>query len=153
MHLSPNASPDIARLLTLFARLVAENGFKALTPASVDEFVREPGEAVLFFAEDPRRVPESWDVAVVLPSILRLSARPLRVGLLDPVTARALAGRFGVAVWPSLVFTRDGEYLGCIERMQDWNDYEERISAILSAEPSSPPAGKSPPIGSAAGVQ
>lgn len=138
MHPTPNASPDIARLLTLFARLVAENGFKALTLANFDEFVHEPGEAVLFFAEDPKRVSESWDVAVVLPSILRMIARPLRVGLLDPVSARALAARFGVTVWPSLVFTRDGGYLGRIERMQDWNDYEERILAILSKEPSSP---------------
>ncbi len=135
MQATPNASPDIARLLTLFARLVAENGFKALTAESVGDFVAAPGEAVLFFAEDPKRVPETWDVAAVLPGILRLSSRALRVGLLDPTAARAVAPQYRVRVWPSLVFTRDGQYLGAIERMQDWNDYEHQIAAILSAAP------------------
>lgn len=139
MEFSPNASPDIARLLTLFARLVAQQGYKALSAQSTREFVEAPGEAMLFFAEDPKRVPETWDVAVVLPDIVRTNCPQVRVGLLDPVSARALAGEFGVSLWPSLVFLRDGQYLGAIERMRDWDDYARRIAAIRAGMPARPP--------------
>jgi len=133
------SAPDIARLLTLFARQVRESGFSALSAAGADEFAARPGPAVLFFADDPKRVPETWDVAVVLPDILRASAEPLRVGLLDPAAARALAGRYGVFRWPSLVFLRDGAYLGALERMRDWGEYLEEIPRILARPASRPP--------------
>jgi len=134
------STPDIARLLTLFARQVRESGFTALSGANVTEFAELPGAAVLFFADDPKRVPETWDVAVVLPDILRAGAEPLRVGLLDPASARRLAPRFGVIRWPSLVFLRDGAYLGVIERMRDWDEYLAEIPKILALPPTEPPA-------------
>lgn len=134
---TPHASPDLSRLLTLFARHVASHGFHALPAAGVQDFVAMPGEAVLFFAEDPRRVPETWDVAVVLPDLVRLSPRPLRVALLDPTVARAVASSHGVELWPSLVFTREGRVLGRIERMRDWDEYARRIPQIMAEDPGS----------------
>ncbi len=134
------STPDIARLLTLFARQVRESGFTALSAAIAAECADLPGAAVLFFADDPKRVPETWDVAVVLPEILRASPEPLRVGLLDPAGARQLAARYGVIHWPSLVFLRDGAYLGVIERMRDWDEYGMEIPRILALPPSSPPS-------------
>ena len=134
------STPDIARLLTLFARQVRESGFTALSATTVAEFAELPGPTVLFFPDDPKRAPETWDVAVVLPDILRASAEPLRVGLLDPASARQLAVEFGVFRWPSLVFLRDGAYLGVIERMRDWDEYLALIPAILALAPSAPPA-------------
>jgi hydrogenase-1 operon protein HyaE len=130
----PHASPDLSRLLTLFARYVATHGFHALPAAGVQEFVALPGDAMLFFSEDPRRVPETWDVAVVLPDLVRLSPRPLRVALLDPTVARALASSYGVDLWPSLVFTREGRILGRIERMRDWDEYAQRIPRIVTED-------------------
>jgi hydrogenase-1 operon protein HyaE len=132
MDPSPHASPDISRLLTLFARLVSRHGFQA--PANVAEFVAAPGAALVFFAEDPKRVPETWDVAVVLPDIVSLSPCPLRVGLLDPAASRAAAANYGVQVWPTLVFTREGQKIGAIERMQGWSEYRELLTAILKPE-------------------
>jgi hydrogenase-1 operon protein HyaE len=142
---TPFASPDLARLLTLYARLVAESGFEAVNAATVEDFVSSPGESVLFFAEDPKRIPETWDLAVVLPEVLRAAGRPLRVGLLDPPLARALATRYGVSVWPSLVFLRDGAYLGALERMRNWDEFGSQIPAILALPPSHPPASGMPP--------
>jgi len=139
------SSPDIASLLTLFARQVREQGFSAVSPASLPEFLEHPGGAVLFFADDPKRVPETWDVAVVLPDILRASGEPLCVGLLDPAGAKTLAERYGVVRWPSLVFLRDGEYLGVIERMRDWDEYAEQIPEILARPASRPPLPGMPP--------
>lgn len=138
MELSPHASPDVGRLLTLFAGLVAKHGFTAPSTGNARDFICEAGESVLFFAEDPRRVPETWDVAVVLPDIVRVNWPQLRVGLLDPPLARALAREFGVTLWPSLVFLSDGRMLGVIERMRDWDDYARRIAAIRAGVPGAP---------------
>jgi hydrogenase-1 operon protein HyaE len=38
-----------------------------------------------------------------------------------------------------MVFLRDGGYLGAITRLLDWDDYLERIRAILAARPHEPP--------------
>ena len=134
------ATPDIARLLTLFASHVRQHGFEAPGPASLKAFLAAPGPAVLVFVEDPRRVPECWDVAVILPDVLRACAPGIRVGLLDPQTSRGLAARFGVCQWPSLVFLRDGGYLGAISRMRDWVEYRSLIPAILALEASESPS-------------
>src|ERR1700690_3607154 len=133
------STPDIARLLTLFTRQVRESGFTALSSTTAAEFPELPGPTVLFFPGARKRVPETWDVAVVLPDVLRASAEPLRVGLLDPASARQLAVEFGVFRWPSLVFLRDGAYLGVIERMRDWDEYLAQIPTILALAPSAPP--------------
>jgi len=93
----------------------------------------------LFFADDPRRLPESWDVAVILPDILAAHRPALRVGLLDPHLGRELAAQFGVRIWPSLVFLRDGNYLGALDRMRDWDDYAVQIPDILARSASTPP--------------
>jgi hydrogenase-1 operon protein HyaE len=145
MQATPYATPDTARLLTLFSQQVQARSYRAPGQAQVDEFAAAPGVAVLFFVDDPRRAPECWDVAVVLPDLLGAFAPAARVALLDPSVARAVAPRFGVSIWPSLVFMRDGGYLGVIERMRDWDEYAQRIPAILARAPSTPPDPRFPP--------
>jgi len=145
MHTTPYATPDTARLLTLFSQHVQARGYRAPGQAQVEDFVAQPGVAVLFFVDDPRSAPECWDVAVVLPDLLAAFAPAARVALLDPTVARAVAPRFGASIWPSLVFLRDGEYLGVIERMRDWDEYAERIPQILARAPSAPPDPRFPP--------
>lgn len=147
---SPHSTPDISRLLTLFARHVQLHGCHAPGATQLDAFVAAPGNAVLFFTDDPRRAPECWDVAVVLPDLLAAHAKGARVALLDPATSKAVAARYGVAIWPSLVFMRDGEYLGVIERMRDWEEYAERIPRILARAPGPVPDPRFPPPAEAA---
>jgi hydrogenase-1 operon protein HyaE len=147
---SPHATPDIARLLTLFARQVQLHGHQAPGVAQLDAFVAAPGPAVLFFTDDPRRAPECWDVAVVLPDLLAAHAPGVRVALLDPATSKAVAPRFGASIWPSLVFLRDSDYLGVIERMRDWPEYAALIPRILSRAPGAVPDPRFPPPAEAA---
>lgn len=132
MELTPNSSPDIARLLTLYAGYVREHGYSAVSAANIQAFIAGPGDAVLLFAEDPRKAPETWDVAVVLPDLLAAAAPTARVGLLDPASTRALSEGFDVTLCPTLLFFRDGQRAGAIERMRDWDHYLERIPQILS---------------------
>jgi hydrogenase-1 operon protein HyaE len=118
----------------LVARLVNECGAARLDDALFDDFVRAPGEAALFFTEDPVRFREVLDVAVILPELRTGCVRPFRIGVLPPPLANAKAATYGVRRWPALVFLRGGEWLGNVEGLRDWNDYVEAVNALLEGE-------------------
>ena len=125
------ATPAEPQLVT---RLVNEAGAARLDDATFEAFVRAPGEAALFFTEDPVRFREVLDVAVILPELARGCSRPFRMGVLPPPLANAKAATYGVRRWPALVFLRAGEWLGNVEGLRDWNDYVEAVNALLEGE-------------------
>lgn len=134
------SNPTRERLEQRFAALRDRHGYACLADtAAAEAFLRESGATLLLFAEDPLRVPETWDLTVILPEVLKDQAQPVRVGLLPPETARALAGRYGLRVWPALLLLRGGDYLGAIEGLQDWGIYRSRLTELLAAPPSRPP--------------
>jgi hydrogenase-1 operon protein HyaE len=55
--------------------------------------------------------------------------------------------RFGFNRWPSLIFLRDGQYVGTLSGMLDWTVYLARIQDLLVA-----PAGRPPSIGIAVNI-
>lgn len=130
----PHAPPLIQRLTDAF-------GFPALSGDDADRFIGEPGAACLFFPGDYNRLDESADVAVVLPELIAAFDGRLRAGVItDKDTERSLQRRFRFNAFPALVFTRDGGWLGTIQRMQDWSDYMRDIHTILAGNPQEPPA-------------
>ena len=124
------ATPDLEKLQTLYARHAAQQGFALLTGETFAAFMAGAGERVVLFADDPRKVPETWDVAVLLPELVAAAGGDLQVGLLLPEAARSLALAHGVNHWPALVFFRDGGYLGAIEGMRDWSVFAGEIQAM-----------------------
>jgi hydrogenase-1 operon protein HyaE len=118
----------------LVTRLVKEGGAARLDDASFDAFLAAPGEAVLFFTEDPVRFREVLDVAVILPELARGCSRPFRIGVLPPPLANAKAATYGVRRWPALVFLRSGEWLGNVEGLRDWGDYIEAVNVLLEGD-------------------
>ena len=48
--------------------------------------------------------------------------------------AIALQKHYGFRAWPSLVFVRDGAYLGTVSKMKNWSEYLTEISELLTAE-------------------
>lgn len=136
------SSPNLEKLQALYARHADQQGYALLSAESFDAFVAGTGERVVLFADDPRKVPETWDVAVLLPELVACAAGKLSVGLLEPETARTLAGRYGVSRWPALVFFRDGGYVGVIDGMRDWGVFANEIPAMLSR-----PVSRAPGIG------
>jgi hydrogenase-1 operon protein HyaE len=118
----------------LVTRLVKEGGAARLDDASFDAFLAAPGEAALFFTEDPIRFREVLDVAVILPELARGCSRPFRIGVLPPPLANAKAATYGVRRWPALVFLRAGEWLGNVEGLRDWGDYVEAVNVLLEGE-------------------
>lgn len=136
------SNPTLARLGEHFQRLSAQHGCTELDGESFEEFVRQPGESLILFAEDPQKVPETWDIAVILPELMKGLVRTPRVGLLAPEVARALAPRYGIRLWPALLAMRNGAYLGAIEGLKDWNVYAGQLPQLLAG-----PEGRPPSIG------
>ena len=132
-------SPGIERLQDRFGVLQARYGYQVLDAESYEEFAKAPGNTLILFADDPTKVPETWDLTIILPEALLRMEGEVRVGLLMPADARSLASRYGIRIWPALLALRDGEYLGTVEGLKDWSSYVRLLPELLSAPPSRPP--------------
>lgn len=126
-------------LATKMEHMAARHGLELLDAARFEAFAAGPGERAILFAEDPVRVPESWDALVVLPELLKSLPARIAAGLPDIAAARRFAPRYGIRVWPALLLLRDGGYVGAIEGMRNWEAYVREFSAMLAR-----PAGRAP---------
>lgn len=136
---SPYGEPvsSLPSLVELGERLVAR-GLTALAPDAVDAFIAS-GESFLLFADDPLRYAECWDAAVILPEVLKALPRPVNAGFLLGAEARQVQKRYGFSVWPALVVLRDGGYVGTLEGMRDWAEYQQTVNELLDRPVSRPP--------------
>ena len=124
----------------LIERLITHHGYESLKADTIEAFVSAPGHAVIFAAGDANRLDETADVAVVLPELMAAFSGMFRVGVTrDRETEMAVQRLYRFNAFPALVFTRDGGWLGTIQRMQDWSDYLKDIRGYLASEPRSPP--------------
>ena len=92
---------------------------------------------VLFLPGDPKTVKDATDVAVVLPELVQAFQGKLNAGVVtdtfgDGVKLKRL---YGFTHFPSLVFVRDGGYIGTLSRIRDWQEYITRINEFLVAAP------------------
>jgi len=124
----------------LLEQLVSRHGFVAADAESLDDFIHAAGHAMLVFTEDPVRYKETLDLAVIAPEVARAFAGRFRVGVLYPDAARKVAPRFGFARWPALVMLRDGDYVGAIDGLRNWDEYLDETQRLLTAEPIRPPS-------------
>ena len=135
----PAAGALAPALHPLLTRLVAETGAAVLDASSFDAWAAQPGAAMVVFAEDPDRYKETLDLAVIVPELFAAAPGQFRVALLPAAASRALAPRFAFARWPAFVMLRDGQYLGAVDGVRDWDDYVAELARLLRAEPSRPP--------------
>ena len=124
----------------LIERLASATGACAVTAETVEAFERIEGDAVVFFGGDPVRFPEALDVAVVLPELRAQFARPWHVGIVPRANEDQMVRRWAVQRWPSLVFLRDGAWLGTVSGMKDWGDYVREVANTLAGAPKRRPA-------------
>lgn len=132
-------SPSIERLNERLGILHARHGYSLLDTESFADYAKAPGMALILFAEDPAKVPETWDLTIILPEAVTRMDVAVRVGVLAPAAARSLAARYGIRLWPALLALRDGDYLGTVEGLKDWGTYVRLLPELLAAEPSRPP--------------
>lgn len=123
----------------LITQLQTRHGFPLLDADSYDHFVYGNDSVVLFFCNDPVQFPESNDVAVILPELVKAVSGRLQAAVIDRAIERELQARFRFTGWPSLVFLRNGEYLGAITGIKDWQEYRQETAWILAAAPGEPP--------------
>jgi len=117
----------------LVERLVRELGVPEVGAGDVDAFLASPGDAVLFFTEDPKQYPESADVAVILPELMQALPGRFRAAIVERASERALQKRFGFARWPALVFVRGGDVVGAITGMHDWGEFVQKALDLLAS--------------------
>lgn len=143
----PVAAGADARSHPLIAQLFSRHGYAEVDAAGFDAFAGPLGHALLLFTEDPVRVRETLDLAVIVPEIERAFPQRFRVGVLLPEAARAIQPRYGFRRWPALVVLKDGRYLGAVDGLRNWSEYVEEVARLLEAAPSRPPT-----VGIAVGV-
>lgn len=123
----------------LIERLSTESNYPLLDLENINDFTDSQEHSVLFFTEDAKRFPESNDVAVVLPELLKAFPK-LSPAIVKQDDEKKIQKLYGFRSWPALVFLRQGDYLGCITGIQDWADYLAEIKEILASDPSRPPS-------------
>lgn len=134
--MNPNTPP----LHPLLARLMDDFGYPCLDRDKLEASLQASGDNVLFCAGDPVQYPESLDVAVVLPELMRSFPGSFRVALVSRELEADMQARFGFNRWPSLIFLRDGGYVGTLSGMLDWTVYLARIQDLLVSPISRPPS-------------
>ncbi len=135
---SPAAPASDPQAAPLVARLVSHHGAQWVDRDTHRRFADGSGDRVLFFTGDAVRFPESLDVAVVLPELVAAlrppgGQAPFAVGVVCRRDETELARAWASQRWPSLVFLRDGGYVGVLAGMHDWVDYLAQVRALLAA--------------------
>jgi hydrogenase-1 operon protein HyaE len=123
----------------LLVQLLTRHGCTEVTAENIDAFVERPGHAMLVFTEDPLRVRETLDIAVIVPELMRAFSGRFRVGVLMPESARHVQARYGFRRWPALVVLAEGKHVGAVDGLRSWDEYVTEVARLLDAAPQRPP--------------
>lgn len=117
----------------LIRRLEHEMGWPRLANLSdLAEYLGRSGVHCLFVPGDPVRNLETADAAVILPELHMTFQRAFDCALVDdPIEAKVREGN-NVLKTPAFIFFREGEMIGAIPKVRDWDDYLIRIQQILA---------------------
>lgn len=126
----------------LVERLITQFNGQWVDEHRLDAWAAEGGDRVLLFTGDTTRFPEGLDVAVVLPELQRAHGGRFQIGVVPRANEERLARRFGSQRWPTLVFLRDGGYVGALSGMLDWEDFVREVGATLAR-----PISRAPGVG------
>lgn len=137
LQLSPGPT-SLDRLYAAIGRMQVKHDFRCLTEAD-PEF--PAGLAALLVTEDPQRNLEVLDACVILPEALRPLGDRISRHVAGPETAPALMQKYGIARAPAVVFLRDGEYVGSLNGIRDWNEYQAEVDRLLSGPAQPKPIG------------
>lgn len=119
---------------TLIRQMIQQQDYPVVEAGTLESFLASQEHSVLFFTGDPKKYPESDDVAVILPELATHFAGRFRVAVVAREAEQTLQQLFPFSSWPALVFLRGDHYLGAITRVQNWSDYLGEIERLLGAE-------------------
>ena len=135
----PLAAGADARLYPLIERLFATHGYTEVQSGNFDAFSSRAGNTLLLFTEDPIRYKETLDLAVIVPELERAFPGRFAVGVLLPEAARQFHPRYDFRRWPAFVLLRDGQYVGAVDGLRNWNEYVDEVARLLEAPPTRAP--------------
>ena len=149
---SAGAASAAPRQSALVTRLAEQFNARWVDEHSIAAWATEGGDRVLLLAGDAVRFPEGQDVAAVLPELQRSLATPLAIAVAPLDREDAIARRYGVQRWPSLLFLRDGAYVATVSGMHDWLPFVELVQRALERPVSRAPGIGIPLVSAAAGA-
>lgn len=112
-------------------RLTDELGYPLLDETTIEGFIAEPGERVLFLTGDPATNLETDDVAAILPELVQAFQHRFKAGVVARSVEQTLRERYDVWPVPSLIFLSGSQVTGAIPKVRDWTDYLAEIKTIL----------------------
>jgi hydrogenase-1 operon protein HyaE len=137
LHLAPGPTA-LDRLETAIGRLQQKHGFTRVGAGQTDF---PAGLCALLLTEDPQRNPEVLDACVILPEALKPLGDTITCWVAGPDASPALQQQFGVGRPPAVIFLNEGTYLGSLNGLRDWRDYQIEIAHLLSGPPRPKPIG------------
>lgn len=99
------------------------------------------GLTALLLTDDPQRNLEVLDACVILPEALKPLGDEVARWVAGPDFAPALMQQYGVARAPAVVFLRDGQYLGALNGIRDWSEYQQELARLLAGPAQPRPIG------------
>ncbi len=115
----------------IFNRLWGKEGFVRVNEENLEEFKSAKGLVLIFFADNPTTFKETLDMAVIAPEVAKVFQDHIAAkGFTDPAVGRAIASRLGLTRLPAVGFYRDGEWLGGLQGLKNWNEYISGLAEI-----------------------
>ena len=139
MSLELKAGPtSLERLETAIGRMEQKHGFSRVHRGS-DVF--PTGLTALLLTDDPQRNLEVLDACVILPEALKPLGDSIARCVAGAELATEMLARYGVARAPAVVFLRDGEFVGVLQGIRDWSEYQAEVSRLLNGPAQPKPIG------------
>lgn len=114
-----------------FIRLWGQEGFVRVNEENVKAFAETPGLVLAVFCDSPTTFKESVDIAVIAPEIAKVFENYLAAkGFTDPQVGRAISQRYGLTRLPAVGFFRNGEFLGALQGLKNWDEYVSGLAEI-----------------------
>ncbi|MPT23363.1 MAG: hydrogenase [Starkeya sp.] len=92
------------------------------------------GDSLLFLPAHGKAHMETPDIAVVLPELVGALGESVAMAgaVAGPAYEKQLREQLGGIALPAIVVLRGGRPLGSLSRMRDWDEFLERLSAVLA---------------------
>lgn len=125
-------TPDT--LHPLVARLTTALGYPYLDSEEEAAATLPAGDSLLFLPAHGKAHMETPDIAVVLPELVGALGASAAMGgaVAGPAYEKQLREQLGGIALPAIVVLRGGRPLGSLSRMRDWDEFLERLSAVLA---------------------
>jgi len=119
----------------LMLRLSQEFGWPVLADrAELEQWLAEGGVRCLFAPGEIDKNLETADACVILPELRTAFQNAFDCAVAAPGLDNEIRQETKAYKAPGFLFFRDGSFVDAISKIRDWDDYVNRISAILNLQ-------------------